>query len=324
MTQQSNVVHLLTVLNTALQGGVGEMAKRFLHYRGLVRGAGDTLPELAQRIVNYVDDGSLTRADVNELLREFREASDKRVYLFRADKKALKKLDGGTYQRRISSMDDARVAHPSGSTVVSYSFITPERLRVSYAEPHRRFTFSPRSGQPAQWYSGIRIVVLDVDRTSGFVTVAMDSPWYEHPHGERAVDYFSHHLDVARATVGTPLLPVYLNDLLLRLEAEPRDRIKPADTRGLTQAGGKMRFSANGKDVRDDPEYRARMRDLALRDHGTFEWQKTSSELPDDGSPALLADIKVTIDANSSMVRFTKHTLSREMEYVLTDIRNLL
>ena len=42
---------LYNTLYAALQNGVGEMAKRFLQYRGLPRGSNDTLEALARRVV---------------------------------------------------------------------------------------------------------------------------------------------------------------------------------------------------------------------------------------------------------------------------------
>ena len=313
----------LADVRLALEGGAGVMAKAFLHYHGLARGSGDALDDLAQRIIGYVKTGKLSAAAVRGLVREIPEASNKRVHLYKAaqpDK--LRRRTAADFQAVVPSLDQAVVPRHAPTPRTSYSLVTPDLLRVSMVETHRVYTADPVRNDLV-WEDVRKVVVVEAERATGFVTIAIDAPGYRHPHGDGQLAYYAHYLDVAGTLLDTELFPVPMYNAVIQLGRADRARVRPADLRGRTGSGSMVTMSGGRADLRDDAFY-ATLDGLKLREQGRFEWLKTADRPPEDGSFALLRPVRVEVDAKQSLVKFTKHTLAREITHVLAEVRALL
>jgi hypothetical protein len=94
------IKRLRGAITSALQDGNGTMAKRYLETRGVTRGASDSIPELVDRIIGYLESGALPMSDGWDLVREISEFGDKRIYLYQGEVRVLKRVQPATFAAR--------------------------------------------------------------------------------------------------------------------------------------------------------------------------------------------------------------------------------
>ena len=309
----------------ALDGGNATMAKRFLQFRGLVRGARDTVDELAQRIVGYVTDKKLTNADVATLVRETLECGAKRVYLMRGTPTAMRRVKSSKFgEAAINSLDDARVRLLPAQPTTNYAVVTDKEIRVSYSETHTRISVDRRT-RHFEEVKQTRVIVIHADLSSGLVTVALDPPATVHPHGDTPSSYFTHFLGGQAPMVsGSKLEDVDLAPALEALgEERHRGLVRSGLVRGLGKDGVELRVNGGlGVDLRDSETYLETQSTLAMRTGGVIVWKTSPSSDPAAimNGDALLREVHTDIIALPALVRFPRHTLSNEMKYVIDQL----
>jgi len=312
---------LLATVRAALGGGSGTIAKHFLQYRGLARGATDSIDQLAERIVSYVDTGKLTAADIKTFVRELREYGDKRVYLFKGDPAKLKKVTGDKFPNLITDLEEATLKSGSNQHV-NYALVDSEQIRISYSETHRSHQID-LAASTINWVHVSRIVVIEANKKSGFVTVSLDAPGDQNPHGERSTDYFTYYLDRAKTDLACDLVSLDLYNALLKLEKNThKDIVRLANRWATTTDGLDVHMESNA-DMRDAQSFWDSQGTVALRKKEKLAW--LASAKPQQGSQAdgLIREIRTEIYASPGMIRFTANTLSQEVAYVIDQVRKL-
>lgn len=293
----------------------GIQLKYFLRYHRLPAGMHDSRDHIIQRVLDYVARGKLTAETVDRAIVEFLEYRNKRVYLYRIDPAALSRLDTGTLTNRIGAWSEARIDVRPMSPRLNYAYVDPDRIRVTFSETHRHPTIR-LSEERVGWRRVGKVIVLEVDRRSGFVALSYDPPGRIHPHGRRPLDYFDHHRGRAESLLGAPLSPFPIHQALSSLEAG--DLVRLQQGRGST-LDGRVDIVALGLDVRAMTAFQAVKPTIAVRDSGRYVWLPGGE--PGNGGPHLLREIPTDIHAATSMVRFTRDSLVQEVRYVLGHIQ---
>jgi hypothetical protein len=293
----------------------GVQLKYFLRYQQLPAGMGDPRMQVVQRILDYIEAGRLGGDVVDRAIAEFLEYRNKRVYLYRAEAAALARPDLARYPFRIRAWSEARIESLPDSPRANYSYIDSAQIRVTFSETHRHPTID-LAAERVGWRRAGKVIVLDADRRTGFVTLALDPPGLIHPHGSRPLDYYAFYAGQAEALLGTPLVPFPLQGPLTRLEAGNLVRVQQG--RGST-IDGRIDILASGPDVRAMPAFQAVRPSIAVRDSGRYVWLPGDST--QNGAPRLLREVPTEIHAGTSMVRFTRDSLVQEVRYVLGQIQ---
>jgi hypothetical protein len=100
--------------------------------------------------------------------------------------------------------------------------------------------------------------------------------------------------------------------------------VRVGENRARDSEGTTVRLHSNTiKDLRDASAFRKH--EVVLRDRGKFVWIRTT----EGGGPdeetlkavGLMRDVPTEFFAQPSMIRFRKHTVSQEVEYVLEHVR---
>jgi hypothetical protein len=292
----------------------GVQLKYFLRYQNLAAGMGESRGAVIRRILDYVDAGKLAGEAVDRAIVEFLEYRNKRVYLYTADPARLRRLDLARFTRGIKDWSDARIVPTPESPRENYAYVDADVLRVTFSETHRHPAVHVAS-ERVGWRRVGKVIVLDADRRSGFVTLSLDAPGRIHPHGTRPLDYFEHYQRRAEALLGTALTAFPLQRALQRLEAG--DLVRLQQGRGST-VDGRVDITAAGPDVRAMPAFQAVQPSIAVRDSGRYVWVAGEPALP---GGALLREVPTEIHARTSMVRFTRDSLVQEVRYVLGQIQ---
>lgn len=298
-----------------LRQASGVQLKYFLRYNRLPAGMNDGRSEVIQRVLDYVESGKLTTEAVDRAIVEFLEYRNKRVYLYRADPDALARIDGSNFPNLIESWSEARIEALPETPRQNYAWVDSRHIRITFSETHRHPAIR-MAEERVGWRRAGKVIVLDVSRESGFVTLSYDPPGRIHPHGRRPLDYFTHYRERSEALLGTPLVPFPLHQVLRELESG--DLVRLQQGRGST-LDGRVDIVSMGLDVRAMTAFKAVEPSIAVRDSGRYVW------LP-EGQPGgvgshLLREIPTDIYASTSMVRFTRDSLVQEVRYVLAQIQ---
>jgi hypothetical protein len=320
---------LIAALLNALRGGNGVMTKRFLESRGVARGANDNIEQLADRVEKYFVSGRLTEVDLRDLLRELLEYGAKRVHLMLADQKRLRAVRASMFgDALIQSLDEGRVAARPAAPRFNYALVESGRLRFCYSETHQWVTLD-RKTRRALTVSGTRVIVIEADTTTGLVTIALDSPGTENPHGPTASSYFDHYIGtIAPQMLGTTPVPLELYGQLRTMLADSyRALVRPAVLGAQDSIGVRVQLAGSAHaDLRDSPSFQLQQGEIRLPERIRFTWL---SEGEDTTLPAvragttLIRDVTTDIFASPAVVRFEKHTLSHEFAYVIRQIRQI-
>jgi hypothetical protein len=298
-----------------LRQASGVQLKYFLRYHRLPAGMHDGRAEVIRRVLDYVEAGRLPGETVDRAIVEFLEYRNKRVYLYRADPAALRALEDSRFAHRIERWSEASIEPRPESPRENYAYVDAHHIRVTFSETHRHPTIH-LADERLGWRSVGKVIVLDVDRDSGFVTLSYDPPGRIHPHGRRPIDYFAHYRSRAEALLGAPLAPFPLHQALFGLESG--DLVRLQQGRGTT-LDGRVDIVAMGLDVRAMAAFQAVKPSIAVRDSGRYVWLPAGP--PGNVAPHLLREIPTDIYASTSMVRFTRDSLVQEVRYVLDQIQ---
>lgn len=309
------------LIESTLAGGNATMAKWFLSIRQLPKGAGDSVAELADRIAEYVAEGRLTEADVYLLARTVREFSAKHVYILSAPRAALRRLDLRNAEAYVNSLDDARVRMAVGGPTRNYTFESNDRIRISFSEQHHVVRLVRGVGGPAIAEEQVhRTIVIDAERVTGLVTIAMDPPRGQHPHGPRADDYVGYYHAAAAAILQTELTPLDWRDNLKALQHDRyRAILSLSSERSQDRQGLDLRFSSGSADLRDYTTFQQTTPRISLLKELDGRWESTENADPSDlaHGNALARTLRTEIHASPALVKFAAHTLPEEMTYVL-------
>jgi len=295
----------------------GVLWKRYLKWLGLPSGVNDKVEDIPSRLVEYVQDGRLALADLRAAFIEFDEYSDKTVILFKADPSALAQLDVGQFQKLIASTADATIAKPLDNPQLNYTLFEPPLIRLSWIELHHGWDL--RGPVPVA-VDQPKIVVLEADTTTGYVSLALDRPGRRHVHGTSSnADYFAFYTQLAADKLNTPLVPIPLYKALKSLEPmTDLVVIKQLRPKGME---GRMILTSDVPDVRQMAWYAMVKNDPALREQARYHWQESPDGAQSPRACALFRDVPTEIVARTGMIKFTQHTLAHEMEYVLGHVR---
>jgi hypothetical protein len=289
--------------------------KYFLRYHRLAAGMHDGRAQVIQRVLDYVESGKLPAEIVDRAIVEFLEYRNKRVYLYQADTAVLAELDDARFSRLIRDWSEAVIEPMPEAPKENYTYADPAHIRVTFSETHRHPAIR-LADERMGWRRVGKIVVLDADRRTGFVTLSYDPPGRLHPHGRRPLDYFHHYRGRAESLLGGPLAPFPLHQALTRLESG--DLVRLQQGRGST-LDGRVDIVALGLDVRSMPAFQAVKPSIAVRDSGRYVWLPGGQA--GNGAPHLLRELPTDIYAATSMVRFTRDSLVQEVRYVLAQIQ---
>lgn len=311
-----------------LSDGNGTMVKRFLEAHGAPRGAGDSIAELAERIANYRSDERLSEAALEQLFREVIEFGEKRFYMFRGDAAQMRRVRSEHFGGRgVTALRGVRIQRRPTAPALNYALVTEAHIRLNFTETHS-FVRAVRATRGWTSTDKTRAVVIDADLSTGVVSIAFDTPG-EHDHGENASSFFDYYIEnEAPALLNTQLVPLEYFNLLRTLEHERhRNLIRSGAVRGLDDQGMGMDFRPQGvADLRDYENFQGNRAKLALRKSARVIWKATAPKptLPDvrEGK-ALLREVSTEIFGSPGLIRFGRHTLSHEVEYVLQNIRSL-
>jgi hypothetical protein len=293
----------------------GSQLKYFLRYHRLPAGMNDGRTEVIDRVLGYIASGKLAGETVDRAIVEFLEYRNKRVYLFTVDGGSLQPACDSTFSRRIESWSEATIEPQPNMPRQNYAYADGRHIRITFSETHRHPAIR-LADERVGWRRVGKVIVLDVDRRSGFVTLSYDPPGRIHPHGRRPLDYFEHYRAKAEGLLGAPLSPFPLHRALGELEAGSLVRIQHG--RGST-IDGRVDLVALGFDVRSMAVFQAVKPNIALRDSGRYVWLPGGQR--GNGTPHLLREIPTDIYATTSMVRFTRDSLVQEVRYVLEQIQ---
>jgi hypothetical protein len=289
--------------------------KYFLRYHRLAAGMHDGRAQVIQRVLDYVESGKLPAEIVDRAIVEFLEYRNKRVYLYRAEPAVLACLDEARFSRRIGSWADAIIDPMPDAPRENYAHLDSGHIRVTFSETHRHPAIR-LADERMGWRRVGKIVVLEADRESGFVTLSYDPPGRLHPHGRRPIDYFNYYRARAESLLGGPLAPFPLHQALSHLESG--DLVRLQQGRGST-IDGRVDIVALGLDVRSMPAFQAVKPSIAVRDSGRYVWLPGGQA--GNGAPHLLRELPTDIYAATSMIRFTRDSLVQEVRYVLGHIQ---
>jgi hypothetical protein len=305
------------------------MAKRFLQLHGVPRGEGDSVHELAERISGYAASGKLPAKTVAKLIRDLWECGDKRVYLFAGEPRQLRAFDSSQFETvLVESLEEARVRVQPARPTANYVFKDAKTIRISYSETHQSIVVD-REAREVRQVPVTRLAVLHAELASGAVTMYFDTPGFDHPHGESAAAFIEHYrTDVFPTMLGVQLEDVDLSEVLTALDGdEYRPLVRHGSLRGKVAGGMGVRFNGEGRaDLRDYKFFKETHGDIPLRSGGRLFWNETPGErdinAARDGE-ALLREISTDVHAAPAMIRFARHTLSEEMDYVLRKLRSI-
>jgi hypothetical protein len=312
-------------ITTALAGGNGVMAKWMLQYRGLPRGAADSVPELIERIVGYVAAGRLSESDVFNMAREIREYSAKHVYLLQGDAARMADVRWDRAEAYVDDLSVARIRVLPANPVRNYTSVADGHARICFSERHR----SPRLVREANGWGAVvedipKTILIDADLTSGTVLLAMDPPGRSNPHGDKAVEYVEYYHSVARAILQTDLDPLAWSAKLAVLQSDRfRDRVTFGSQLAQDNQGLDMRYSCGAADLRDYATFQRSAPTITLRRSVLAAWQApepaaTHAQLV--AGESIARTVRTEIQASPAMVKFAQHTLREEMTYVLEQI----
>ena len=153
----------------------GVQLKYFLRYQNLAAGMSNSRSAVIRRILDYVDAGKLTGEAVDRAIVEFLEYRNKRAYLYTADPTRLSHLDLSRFTRGIKDWCDARIVPAPDAPRENYAYVDADALRVTFSETHRHPAVHLAS-ERVGWRRVGKVIVLDADRRSGFVSLSLDAP----------------------------------------------------------------------------------------------------------------------------------------------------
>jgi hypothetical protein len=309
-------------LVAALDGTSAVMLKYYLKYQNLTPGMNDTKEQVVARIFRYLDGGQLSADELLSAAIQFQEYNNKRFYLFNVTRPALRGVDVAALPRRVDELGSAAITQKPDKPTVSYSWTNGQMLRVSWAETHR-FPTVDYEREKITIRPVTRIVVLNVELTTGFITLAYDTAGPLNPHGGH-MGYFLHYVREAEKLLGTPFLQFQTGGALMKLEKSKIVRL-PQGRSAFDD--GAIDITSLGTDYRDMKSFSLVRDSVVAKEKGRYIWLASGSpaKKPDAALPGLSVqlerDIPTDIHSRTSMIRFTKDCLEDEVEYVIAQIR---
>jgi hypothetical protein len=301
--------------------------RAWLKARGLPHTAG-TRRQLVERLSKLLREGKITEAELAAALASFEEASAKRVSIFTLDPVALEELrDEKAFANRLRrvgiALSGQAVPAPPRPTLPTLVYLLRRDLQIrgKWAETHTKVEvdFARRK---LVYTPVVKITVLAADLDCGMVQVRCEKPERDHPHRDSSGQpdarlYAAFYLTKASEILGGALQPIDLRSALRSLvETEPRIvSIKLNDFR--TAVNSRVRFASRA-DVRDDADWKA------MHAEGGELWAYDGEHvywLPEASGGCLERQVFTAIDARAGRLRLEADCHERELEYVVSKIR---
>lgn len=287
----------------------------FLAYRGLPDGKNDTHAESAERVAAYVEQQSLTEAEVLRGVSEMREWGNKSVHLFTFDRDATPALDR-LGEGRVATLDLAHL-RKSIPPRVSYWHLD-ERARVltvAWTEQQGRLTVDKAHLTVDETPVPV-CVVLSADFATGNASLRYDSFAGRAIHASQA-DYEKHYFDLAQSVLGTRPVRRSLSRAIESLESSALVRLEDQDARiGHTRT--RMVIEGDG-DLRQEGTFQMNQAAFEARLKARYQW--LPGHPPQDVRwPSLLRPIRCDVFGPEGIVRFPIATMPEEAQYVLGHI----
>lgn len=314
MARKTDPTPSLREIRKGLEQTSSVMLKMYLRYRGLVAGMKDAKDSVVNRIERYVADGDIDALELATDILRFQEYNNKRVYLYNVTGPALRNFDPGTLPELVDNVAGISLAGAFPAPTIVYSWHDTDFARVVFAETHRRAVADYARGV-IHTVPVTKIVVLNVELATGFITLSYDAPEQVNPHRSH-VGYYEHYRRAAETLIGTEMLQFLIGGALAQLERSPLVHIPHG--RQVT-ADGRVDLTADGEDYREMGTYAKFAGDVIAHDRGRYVW--LADDTGKKGSPELLRDVPTEMFARTSLVRFTKDCLENEVEYVIGQIR---
>ncbi|HYN82110.1 MAG TPA: hypothetical protein VES88_11450 [Gemmatimonadaceae bacterium] len=293
----------------------------YLKYQGLSVGA-VVKEKLVERIRGYIHDRALEGSDVLIMLRELQENRNKRVYLYSISRRELPGL-ATEFERAVSNLASARIRRGTEAGEIAYSYVDASTVRICFVEQQQDVVVDV----PARHVTTIpvtNVILLQVDRSNGWVTLSYDPPSRIMRHGSQEA-YYRSYLQRSEHLLGVTFRALGLARAMESLQSSPL--VKPRHLVVDTNDGS-VQITGDGVDCREMGVAPGVERFVTGRERGLYDW------LPADkarvqfgrfgvysGEIPLLRSVPTDLQCDPGMVRFSRDCLSNEVGYVLSQIR---
>jgi hypothetical protein len=311
MAKDSVDAAVLKRIERVLNGSSRTVVEYFLRYSKLPAGTGDTKSEIDKRVIRYLKEGKFEPEALARDIVGLREYSNKSVFLYSVPKA---KLDNVVRRlpNKVKSWSETEIAFEPENPTVSYSIVEGELAHVSFAETHAKPRFNYEAGTIRR-IPVTKVVVLDIELDTGFVTLRYDPPEQLGPHGADRFGYYKAYRDRAEEILKTPLHEFSIERAMAKLDGS--DLVSVPHGKVLTDDGHIA--LTTGSDYRTMAVYGSILPEIAAREFGRYIWLENAA------GGALLRDVPTELNSRIAMVRFTNDVVPAEVAYVLGQIRAL-
>lgn len=306
----------LAALRPVLIETSGTLMRQFLLYKGLSSPQSASAEKYADTVLSHVDSGALSIGDVREFLVDASEHGSKHVYLYRVDPDELKGWKAPHGAPSIKHLDQAQIHRSPRAQHFNYVYATSDRIRISVSEMHKDLVFD-ESVQDYVPVDRFCVIVAEVDRTSGEIALLLDTPGRLNSHGTR-LKYFTHFRAALPVWLDASVHSVALHGALKALQDDDRIRIvySRLDTSDLKVSAA----ARTVVDIRQSADWEEMKASRTAFDEDEFVWLPQGNAKQGTVSVPM-REIRTRIVAPAGEIRFKKHTLGCEVEYVLGILR---
>jgi hypothetical protein len=320
-------MHLTLKQEKLLSTGFGRVTARvlrmFLKYEELAVGS-IAKEDIVARVYGYISDDLLSYGRVASMLRAVQENKNKNVFFYRIDL-APNGTINTSLPRQVAGLDGAEIRRGTREGEISYSYADQNVVRISFAELQRDYKRDVAHLELIP-IDVTKVVLLEVDLTSGWVTLSYDPPTSDHAHGSTA-QYYRHYRELSEQLLGTTLVPADLVMALEELQKSPA--VRPMHIVVDTEDGS-VQLTGENVDCRNMTVAAGVEAHVQSRAWGHYAWLTPNEISAHHGAfgPAaiqspLLRSIRTDIHADPGMIRFPGDCLPQEVNYVLATIRSI-
>jgi hypothetical protein len=280
--------------------------------------------EIAKRVFDAIQKGSLTLQDVTNGLIGIEESRSKTVHIVRVSEtkhfaqKVDKQLtDLGTKLSSSRVLATVRSETPQ----LIYAVNTPIEFRMKWGEIQTRATFDRKKLDIVK-KSVVVLFVFVLDKTTGLGQLRYDSPQIMHSHQVNGVvkqqEYFNFYREKSENMTGLSFEPVDLRGRLREILLRQPPVVVPITIATIAEDDQTIVYgSRSGADPRSRKDFKADMKEDAQP--RTFEkaplrWQHATTNYK------LYRDLWCKIDAAEGTIDFDADCTEDEVEYVISQL----
>jgi len=283
-----------------------------------------TRGEIAKRVFDAIQKGSLTLRAVTDGLIGIEESRSKTVHLVRASeaKHIAQRID-----KQLSDLGTKLSLSRTLATVHSptpkmiYAVNTPNEFRMKWGEVQTRATFDRKNLDIVKKSVPVLFVFV-LNKTTGLGQLRYDSPQMVHSHQVNGVvkqqAFFDFYREKCENMTGLSFEPAVLRERLREILLKQPPVVVPVTIATIAEDDGTIVYgSRSGADPRSRKDFKADMKeDAQLR---TFEksplrWEHGATNYK------LYRDLYCSIDASGGTVHFDAHCTEDEVEYVISQL----